>query len=544
MAENTAAAPPTTSEAKDSLCRVKEAADAALAVLRPLIGFHSIELVNYADADLPPAKVTPTDLLDLLTACVSQAVTGLCSMGAGRQLVVQSVRAPNSKILVEIKDNCDAPSIEWLSQWLEKVPMLTALQQQGVTASVKPGAGKGSCFEILLPVGELPPRSSIPNSAMIVVEEQGAANAMLEVLQKKGYGVETPVSGYQALRKVAAGDQSMVFFELEIPGIVSSLVCCDLPREFPPHMNALLALSAFMKEHKQLLGKESLTTIGKPIDRDALDSIVDEMISNLRKDVPVTVQGGSRALVVDRSKAIQILLDVQLKRRGWQVDKADNFVQAVRKLQGARYDLVLFELDLPPNADGSSLYDTIKKDYPEHLDRILTMTAAAAKHKAFLESAKLICVEKPIHPEKLFTAIEKMTAGPELTVDSPRVMVAEESPAVIAVLEKVLRRRGCRVEKASTGYDALTKMREIPFELILLDIAIREMSGSILVRAASIEFPDRIRRFIVISSADVIEKHEQLLKTFDIPTVSKPVAEDQLIRAINLRLASLKQTGQ
>lgn len=67
------------------------------------------------------------------------------------------------------------------------------------------------------------------------------------------------------------------------------------------------------------------------------------------------------------------------------------------------------------------------------------------------------------------------------TADQPhlpaRVLVAEDNPVNQAVVEAMLRKLGCETTLAANGYEALTRLDESSFDLILMDCQMPELDG-------------------------------------------------------------------
>ena len=69
------------------------------------------------------------------------------------------------------------------------------------------------------------------------------------------------------------------------------------------------------------------------------------------------------------------------------------------------------------------------------------------------------------------------------TGGSARVLLVDDEPDVRLVYTKALRRLGCEVVQATDGADAVDKLRESSFDLILSDISMPRLSGTAFLRA-------------------------------------------------------------
>ena len=73
---------------------------------------------------------------------------------------------------------------------------------------------------------------------------------------------------------------------------------------------------------------------------------------------------------------------------------------------------------------------------------------------------------------------------------SKRILVVDDDSYVRESTEEILRRKGYKVETSANGKDALVKLDEADFDLILSDIKMPEMDGIELLEAAKGKYPD------------------------------------------------------
>lgn len=64
-----------------------------------------------------------------------------------------------------------------------------------------------------------------------------------------------------------------------------------------------------------------------------------------------------------------------------------------------------------------------------------------------------------------------------------RILIVDDSPDIRLVMRRLLEVRGHAVEVAGSGAEALRKVAEGPFDLMLLDISMPEMDGLSVLRA-------------------------------------------------------------
>lgn len=78
---------------------------------------------------------------------------------------------------------------------------------------------------------------------------------------------------------------------------------------------------------------------------------------------------------------------------------------------------------------------------------------------------------------------EGLTESVAPTPDMARILVADDAPAVLDVLDDVLTMEGHEVLRATTGSEALRRFQESRPELAILDIIMPDMDGLVVLDA-------------------------------------------------------------
>lgn len=116
-----------------------------------------------------------------------------------------------------------------------------------------------------------------------------------------------------------------------------------------------------------------------------------------------------RILAVDDSKTMREMVTFTLRSAGFQVDEAEDGNVALGKLQAAKFDLIITDLNMP-NLDGISLIKSVRAGSPHRAVPILILTtesdgAKKADGKAAGATGWLV---KPFHPEKLIELVRRV----------------------------------------------------------------------------------------------------------------------------------------
>ena len=110
-----------------------------------------------------------------------------------------------------------------------------------------------------------------------------------------------------------------------------------------------------------------------------------------------------------------------------------------------------------------------------------------------------------------------------------RILVVDDDDAIRALLTTVLRRRGLRVDTARNGAEAVTRIGECRYSLILLDLMMPLLSGyQVLEHIAEESAPSR--PMVLVLTAGLEPRGFD--STFVIGTIHKPFDIEMLVDTV------------
>jgi CheY-like chemotaxis protein len=115
-------------------------------------------------------------------------------------------------------------------------------------------------------------------------------------------------------------------------------------------------------------------------------------------------------------------------------------------------------------------------------------------------------------------------------VRQARVLVVDDERTVREVLRLMVREMGwANVETCASGEDALTRLGELEYEAILLDLRMPGVSGAEVYE----KLPDSVRRRIIFVTGDTLNTTTtRFLESTRQPTLLKPIRTAELTRAV------------
>jgi len=122
---------------------------------------------------------------------------------------------------------------------------------------------------------------------------------------------------------------------------------------------------------------------------------------------------------------------------------------------------------------------------------------------------------------------------------SQKVLVVDDEPHILLILDKVLQRYGCMVEKAECGESALNLLYSNLYDIVILDLMMPGISGIEVCR--KIREDDRIKDTpVVILTADKNECDKEECLTLGISDyIAKPFSPKKIAERIEEILGKL-----
>ncbi len=226
--------------------------------------------------------------------------------------------------------------------------------------------------------------------------------------------------------------------------------------------------------------------------------------------------GGKRVLVIDDSQTSREVLETMLASHGFEVATAEDGFAGIAALErasaaGRPFDLVLMDWHMPgPN--GTETARRIRADARlSHIPAILMVTAFG-REEVMREAGELGLdgfLIKPVTDSLLLETVTGIFAGrgPGSAVASPvpgaarvpsipvppailagaRVLLVEDNAINREIVHDLLGDAGALVDTAVTGREALARLRDDPYDAVLMDIEMPVMDGLSAIRALRAE---------------------------------------------------------
>lgn len=241
----------------------------------------------------------------------------------------------------------------------------------------------------------------------------------------------------------------------------------------------------------------------------------------------------SSILVVDDELDIcQNLADI-LADQDYDVDIATSGRAALELAARKPYDVALLDLKMP-EMDGITLYRKLRKLRPEIVAIILTAYATDPTIRDAVQMGAWRVLPKPVDLIRLLALVGD-------AVRQPLVLVVDDDLALCESLWDLFREWNLRVCLAHTEQEALGRVHERAYQVILVDLRLPEGDGRHLIGELQTSCPDA-RTILITAYAENLSDLVEGAHPPDAVCV-KPFNLDTLRRTI-AGLASSRSTGE
>jgi len=298
------------------------------------------------------------------------------------------------------------------------------------------GPGKGSTFffNILVPMGQLPParqrefvgvQPALQGRKVLVVDDNATNRRVLGLQTAKwGMASRTTESAHEALRWLDQGETfDLAILDMHMPEMDG----VALAREIRSRRSDLPLVLFSSLGRREVGDGESLFTayLTKPIRQSQLfDTLVGLFVQEAAPRVAPAVAAPSRLdpematrhplriLLAEDNVVNQKLALRLLQQMGYRADLASNGIEAVESVQRQVYDVVLMDVQMP-EMDGLDAARAICARWgPRERPRIVAMTANAMQgdRDMCLAAGMDDYLTKPIRVERLVEALNHVSA--------------------------------------------------------------------------------------------------------------------------------------
>ncbi len=117
----------------------------------------------------------------------------------------------------------------------------------------------------------------------------------------------------------------------------------------------------------------------------------------------------------------------------------------------------------------------------------------------------------------------------EVVPEEKRVLVVDDEPVVCRSVQRILHSRGFQVDQSLGGAEALQKMEQAPYDLVLLDLRMPDMDGMQVLQAIKERWPEV--KVIVVTGYASVESAVETIQNGAEGYLPKPFTPSELLAA-------------
>ena len=262
-------------------------------------------------------------------------------------------------------------------------------------------------------------------------------------------------------------------------------------------------------------------------------------------------------LVVDDNETNRFLMERLLNSWHCRNAEAPEAKTALEKLRAALaeedpFHIAILDMQMP-GMDGEELGQAIKKDEQLQETQLVMMTSMGMRGDAahLKEIGFSAYLTKPVKTSDLYNCLATITGGsthleklrPRSLVTrhtvsedrkrKMRVLLAEDNITNQIIALKILEKLGYRADGVANGLEAVEALKNVPYDLVLMDIQMPEMDGYEATAAIRTYEGETQHTPIIAMTAHAMKgDRERCLEAGMDDYVSKPVDSEKLMAAI------------
>ncbi|MSR77589.1 MAG: response regulator [Candidatus Omnitrophica bacterium] len=203
-------------------------------------------------------------------------------------------------------------------------------------------------------------------------------------------------------------------------------------------------------------------------------------------------------LVVDDEPNLVLFFKDFFRRDNCNVLYLEDPKKAVLTANTVHPDLLIMDPRLP-KIDPTDVLQKIREKTPEIKTIILSTHLAELRQKIEEFNAQAI-LEKPVRFEELERWILKLLASPSRTRPEMRILFVDDEKEIVEAISDTYREYGFLIDTASSGEEGLEKSKTKPYDILITDISMGDMSGYDMIKKMRLESKYKPRVMAVFSA--------------------------------------------
>jgi len=237
------------------------------------------------------------------------------------------------------------------------------------------------------------------SSILVVDDEADTCQNLADILGDLDYNVDTALNGLEALELVRRKRYDVALLDMKMPGMDGLTLYREIRKLQPDTVALIVTAYASGRTADDALKAGAWQVLSKPVDLSKLLPLVDDATHQ-----PLV-------LVIDDDEALCDNLWELLRERKLRVCLAHSEEQALARLSGSDYQVVLVDLKLP-GGDGRHVLSVLREEHPDARTVLITAyrSEMSEKETPLAAGADAVCF-KPFDVGQLLDTVARLAHG-------------------------------------------------------------------------------------------------------------------------------------
>jgi signal transduction histidine kinase/DNA-binding response OmpR family regulator len=376
---------------------------------------------------------------------------------------------------------------------------------------------------------------------LIVEDDVPFAQILLDLAHERDFDGVVATGSQEGLELARALRPAAIVLDVGLPD-ESGLVLLDRLKRDPALRHVPVHIVSMSDHSRTALELGAIGYALKPVMRE-------EMLAALAKLEAKLQQRIRRVLVVEDDGKLRESIGALLRSDGVEITGVGTVRETLERLAATTFDCMIMDLVLP---DGSG-YDLLERmsEKATAFPPVIVYTGRALTHdeeQALRRYSRSIIIKGARSPERLLDEVTlflhqiesdlppeqqrilKAVRHREAIFEDRRILIVEDDVRNIFALSRVLEQKGCKLEIARNGREALAALERVrEIDLVLMDVMMPEMDGITAMREIR-KRPDLGQLPIIAVTAKAMkDDQEQCLGAGANDYIAKPIDVDKLL---------------
>jgi PAS domain S-box-containing protein len=260
---------------------------------------------------------------------------------------------------------------------------------------------------------------------------------------------------------------------------------------------------------------------------------------------------GKRLLVVNDTEINRQIVSLQASNWGMRVCTVESGLEALELINsGEQFDIAVLDMHME-EMDGLTVAERIRSlPSCQNMPLVMLSSVETSIEKKYAEKlGSVATLSKPIKRSQLLYVFIDLLHGKQKSAKfrrlSPtafdsklseklplRILLVEDIALNQKVIQQMLMRMGYRADVANNGLEAISALRQQPYDFVFMDVQMPEMDGFEATRKICQEWSDKHRPWIVATTAHALPgDREECLNAGMNDYISKPIRIEAIAQA-------------